>query len=223
MKKLLIITLVAVIATSCSVLSSAQNPASNIDTQATIDAMVRISEEQTQAAQPSPTTVPPTEAATQVVASSPTTDATLEATADVPTSTSISNLTTTPSTATSGPTLANVTAIATQAGSLPGTPTLTPTLGILTYGTLPPAVPSAPITILNKSKTQAYISLQNDPPQQVAILEYPVKNKVNVRAPLGYYTYVVWVGGRQIVGEFKLHKGDDLTITIYKDRVEIKQ
>jgi len=91
------------------------------------------------------------------------------------------------------------------------------------YGTLPPAVPSAKITVLNKSKTQAYISLQNYPPvNEDAFLEYPVEKKVNVRAPLGYYLYVVWVGGRKIVGEFRLHKDDDLTITIYKDKVEVK-
>ena len=103
-----------------------------------------------------------------------------------------------------------------------GQPTLTPTLGILKYGTLPPAVPSAKITIINKSRAQAYISLQNRPlDDNVAILEYPVEKQVKVDAPLGYYLYVVWVGGRKIVGEFVLHNSDLLTITIFKDRVEI--
>ena len=216
MKNILILTLVAVIASSCSVL---QTPAPVIDTQATIDAIVRTSAEQTLAAQPPPTTVPPTNANTQVVASSPTTESTIEAAVDAPSSTPVPNLTTTPVTATSGPTGSIVSATATLAS---GNPTLTPTLGILKYGTLPPAVPSAQITLLNKSKTQAYISLQNRPPdKQVAFLEYPVEKQVKVIAPLGYYIYVVWVGGRKIVGEFTLHKDDDITITIYKDRVEI--
>jgi hypothetical protein len=99
---------------------------------------------------------------------------------------------------------------------------LTPTLGILLYGTLPPAVPSAKIKLVNKSQTQAYISLQNHQPnKEPAILEYPVVGQVRVDAPLGSYLYVVWVGGRKIVGEFSLGNGDDLTITIYRDKVEI--
>ena len=217
MKKILILTLVAVIASSCSALQSGQNPAPNVDTQATIDAIVRISSEQTLAAQPSPIPVLPTYTATLVIASSPTIEATVEATSDAP----APNLTTTPATATSGPADSSVTATATQPASSSG-PTLTPTLGILKYGTLPPAVPSAKITLLNKSKTQAYISLQNRPPdKEVAILEYPVEKEVNIRAPLGYYLYVAWVGGRKIVGEFTLHKEDDITITIYRDKVEI--
>lgn len=214
MKKILILTLLAVLASSCSVLQPVPDPASGLDTQATIDAIVRTSAAQTLAAQPSPTTVP-TETATPVLASSPTT----EVSTDGPSSTPLPNLTTTPATATSGPEGPT----STLAVSTSGNPTLTPTLGILKWGTLPPAVPSAKITLLNRSRTQAYISLQNRPPdRQVAILEYPVERQVNVNAPLGYYLYVVWVGGRKIVGEFTLHNNDELTITIYRDRVEIK-
>ncbi|MCK7506394.1 MAG: hypothetical protein MZV70_21620 [Desulfobacterales bacterium] len=66
-----------------------------------------------------------------------------------------------------------------------------------------PAVPFAKVTIINRSRTQVYISLQNYPTDRpAAFLEYPVKNQVKVNAPLGYYVYVVWVGGRKIVGEF---------------------
>jgi len=221
MKKILILTLVAILASSCSVLQPGQNPAPNVDTQATIDAIVQRSAEQTLAAQPSPTTVPPTDTATPVVAEpSPTTEV-IEAITEEPSSTPAPNLTTTPATATSGPVDSNPTATATQPVS--SGPTLTPTLGILKYGTLPPAVPSAKITLVNKSKTQAYISLQNRPPDDnIAILEYPVEKEVKVSAPLGYYLYVVWVGGRKIVGEFTLNKNDEITVTIYRDRVEIK-
>jgi hypothetical protein len=88
---------------------------------------------------------------------------------------------------------------------------------------LPPAVPSAEITLVNKSNTQAYISLQNYPKdKEVAILEYPVEKQIKVDAPLGYYLYVVWVGGRKIVGEFVLQGDDNLKITIYKDRVTVQ-
>lgn len=224
MRRLLgFITMLAVFAGSCSFFETGQNPAPDVDTQATIDAIVRKSAEETAAVQPPPTTVPPTQTATPVLAvSSPTLEATVTATSVAPSSTPESsstaapNLTTTPVTATSGP---GDNPTATKAlGSL----TVTPTLGVLLYGTLPPAVPSVKITVVNKSRAQAYISLQNYPPDgPAAFLEYPVRNQVKVDAPLGYYVYVVWVGGRQITGSFTLHKDDDLTITIFKDKVEI--
>lgn len=235
MKRLLVfITLLAVFAGSCSFFDLGQNPAVEIDTQATIDAIVRKSAEETAAAQPTPTPVLATQTSTPVMAvSSPTLEATATATATAtavdssstpessstpaPSSTSAPNLTTTPVTATSGP---GDNPTATKAA--PGSLTVTPTLGVLLYGTLPPAVPSAKITVVNKSRAQAYISLQNYPPDgPAAFLEYPVRNQVKVDAPLGYYVYVVWVGGRQITGSFSLHKDDDLTITIFKDKVEI--
>lgn len=233
MKRLLVfITLLAVFAGSCSFLDLGPSPAVEIDTQATIDALVRKSAEETAAAQPSPTPVLATQTSTPVLAvASPTLEATISATVTAtatatdssstpaPSSTSAPNLTTTPVTATSGPG-DNPTATKAASGNL----TVTPTLGVLLYGTLPPAVPSAKVTIVNKSRVQAYISLQNYPPgREAAFLEYPVRNQVKVDAPLGYYTYVVWVGGRKIVGEFTLHKDDDLTITIYKDKVEISK
>lgn len=220
MKKILILTLVAVLASSCSVLQQGQNPAPNVDTQATIDAIVQESARQTLAAQPSPTTAPPTNTATLVVADSTATETMNEVITDTPSPVPSPNLTTTPATATGEPVGSNPTATATQPVS--SGPTLTPTLGILKYGTLPPAVPSASITLVNKSKTQAYISLQNRPPDDnIAILEYPVEKQVKISAPLGYYLYVAWVGGRKLVGEFNLHNNDEITITLYRDRVEI--
>jgi hypothetical protein len=222
MKKFHLLALLVLFTISCSVLGvNLDSAAPVVDTQATIDAKVRQSQVQTQAAQPTPTTVPPTDTVTPVVVSSP--SPTMEAVSEGPTSTSIPNLTTTPATATAGTLNPTFTANATQPASSPGGPTLTPTLGVLKYGTLPPAVPSAGITIFNKSKAQAYISLQNDAiGRPDAVLEYPVKKEVRVQAPLGYYLYVVWVGGRQIVGEFYLNQNDDITITIFKDEVVVK-
>ena len=34
--------------------------------------------------------------------------------------------------------------------------------------------------------------------------------------------YVTWVGGRKMVGEFRLHHHDDLTITLFRDRVVVQ-
>lgn len=106
---------------------------------------------------------------------------------------------------------------------LPGLPTASPTLGIRLYGTLPPDVPFTDITIWNKSRAEAYISLQvtlND--GRYSILEYPVKNRVKIKAPLGSYIYVAWVGGNKMVGSFRLHAGDGIAIYLYKDRVVVR-
>jgi len=130
------------------------------------------------------------------------------------------DLTTTPATSTDLPVNPTVT-INTTAVS--GLPTTTPTLGILLYGTLPPAVPFNTITVWNRSKAQAYISLQvtlND--GRYAILEYPVGGQINIKAPVGTYIYVAWVGGNKLTGGFNNHSNDSLLITLFKDKVVIK-
>lgn len=104
-----------------------------------------------------------------------------------------------------------------------GQATASPTLGIRTYGTLPPAVPYSIITLVNKAKAEAYISLQVTMPDgKYSIIEYPVEGRIKIKAPVGSYLYVTWVGGRKLVGEFRLHHNDDRTITLYRDRVEIQ-
>ena len=96
------------------------------------------------------------------------------------------------------------------------------TLAVRTYGTLPPAVPFSNITLVNKAKTEAYISLQVTMPDgEYSILEYPVEGRITIQAPVGSYLYVAWVGGRKMVGEFRLRNDDDLTITLQRDRVVI--
>ena len=97
------------------------------------------------------------------------------------------------------------------------------TLAIRKYGTLPPAVPSSEVTLINKANTEAYISLQVTMPDgEYSIIEYPVEGRIRIQAPVGSYLYVAWVGGRKMVGEFSLSNNDDLTITLFKDRIEIK-
>lgn len=90
------------------------------------------------------------------------------------------------------------------------------------YGTRPPYLPFGKIILINKSKTEAYISLQcTTLDGQVTILEYPVKGSVEAKAPAGRYLYVAWVGGKKFVGNFRLAKDQDLTIKLYKDQVTI--
>jgi hypothetical protein len=116
--------------------------------------------------------------------------------------------------------------VPTSLGSLsPAQLTLTaiPTLTIRLWGTLPPAVPSSQVTLINKANTEAYISLQVTMPDGTySILEYPVEGRVKIQAPVGSYLYVAWVGGRKMVGEFRLKNNDDLSITLFRDRVVVR-
>ena len=106
---------------------------------------------------------------------------------------------------------------------VPGQVTPIWTLAVRTYGTLPPAVPFSNITLVNKAKAEAYISLQVTMPDgNYSIIEYPVEGRIKIQAPVGSYLYVTWVGGRKMVGEFRLKNNDDLTITLYKDRVVVQ-
>ena len=115
----------------------------------------------------------------------------------------------------------------------PGTSTVTPnpaisaapteTLHPRHYGTMPPNLPYGQIMLVNSSRAEVYISLQcTTKDGYVTIIEYPVGRRVKTNAPAGRYVYVAWVGGVKIVGKFGLDKFQDLTLTIYKDRVEIK-
>lgn len=96
------------------------------------------------------------------------------------------------------------------------------TLAVRTYGTLPPAVRYSNITLINRANTEAYISLQVTMPDgNYSIIEYPVEGRITIQAPVGSYLYVTWVGGRKMVGEFRLRNDDDLSITLFRDRVVI--
>lgn len=121
----------------------------------------------------------------------------------------------------------------TPATGTPGISTVTPnpafsatpteTLHPQHYGTMPPNLPYGQITLINNSRAEVYISLQcTTKDGYVTIIEYPVGRKVETSAPAGSYVYVAWVGGNKIVGKFGLAKFQELTLTIYKDRVEIK-
>lgn len=200
---------------------STPNTGPTADVAGTVDALLKTAVAQTLTAQPTITSAPlsdtpiATDTPISFVEASPIPSTSESATF---TSTSIPDLTTTPATATSGP------ADSISTATLPAVPsTLIPTLTIRTYGTLPPAVPSGDITLVNKAKTQAYISLQvTSIDGRYAIIEYPVVGKISIKAPTGFYLYVAWVGGNKMVGNFRLSGNEGLSIILYKDKVVIQ-
>lgn len=103
-------------------------------------------------------------------------------------------------------------------------PTLDGTARPLSFGTLPPALPAGTLSLFNKSDVDVYISLRCVTKEgYVTILEYPVKQNFNVNAPAGSYTYIAWVGGRQFDGSFSLDKDGFITVTFFKDRINVKK
>ena len=218
MRKFTALALVcAVMIGACMPAPASINPTPVVDIAGTVNSIGQTAIVQTLTAQPSPTVTPVPDTATPLIADA--SSATPTNTAVANTDTPQPNLTTTPSTATSGP--ANSAATSTPT-LVPGLPSLTPTLGVLTYGTLPPANrPYTNITLVNKAKRQAYVSLQVVTDQGYTIIEYPVKGSITVKIPAGSYTYVVWVGGVQIAGYFHVSQNDEPTLTIYKDKVTI--
>jgi hypothetical protein len=201
-----------------------------VDSAATSDALFKTAVAQTLTARPSLSPASTTEAATLPVASpssSPVVPATdtqtttatqglatpADLTATLPTGTGVIP------TATGGP--ANVTPSGT-ATLVVGQTTAIWTLAVRKYGTLPPDVPFRQITLVNRAKAEAYISLHVDLDGSNTVIEYPVTGRIKIDAPVGFYTYVAWVGGRKMVGEFKLHNNEDLTITLFRDKVVIK-
>jgi hypothetical protein len=158
------------------------------------------------------TSAPPTESP----AASPTETAT---TSPIP------NLTTTFATATEfAVTPGQNTATLAVADVGAGTTTSTSTPSHLTYGTLPPENrPFSEVTLFNRSHAEAYISLQTSSRDfGPTIIEYYVERMITIRAPVGYYLYVAWVGGNKMVGNFRLEENDDLLITLFADRVTIR-
>jgi hypothetical protein len=103
-----------------------------------------------------------------------------------------------------------------------GTTTATSAAGVIAVDKLPPGTAHGTIVIQNSSGTHADISLQCVTPQGYSvILEYDEVFSVTVKAPLGSYGYVVYVGGKRIIGGFSYMTPTKLSITIYKDHVAI--
>lgn len=115
----------------------------------------------------------------------------------------------------------------TETGTLPTATQLianaTETLHPRFFGTQPPAIPYGKVGLVNKSKAEAYISLQcTTVDGYKTIIEYPVTGRFKVSAPAGKYTYVAWVGGREFLGAFHLGKGDEIEILIEKDKITVR-
>ena len=212
MKKTVFAVAVILLIGACLPLTPAPNTSPNVDAAGTAEANLKTAVAQTLTAQPTGTSFPPTNTTTSTLTS----ESILSPTS---TSSPIDAATTTPLTATF-----ELITSTTNPGTNPaGAATETPTLGVLTYGTLPPAVPFSNITLINRAKRQAYISLQVVTDEGgPTIIEYPVSGQIKIKAPIGHYLYVAWIGGRKTVGEFRLHKDEDLFIILYKDRIEIK-
>ena len=191
-----------------------------VDSAATSDALFKTAVAQTLSAQPSATSAPLTDTATAspVLPPTETPTATQGTTTPVDLTATLATGTNEVPTATGGP--ANVTATATLAA---GQVTAIWTLAIRLYGTQAPDVPFSQVNLINKAETEAYISLHVDLPQGGnTVIEYPVEGRINIDAPVGFYRYVAWVGGRKMVGSFRLHQDEEISITLYRDRVVIK-
>lgn len=237
MKKTAVVlgSILALVLSGCANIFTPTPPVGpTVDSAATGDAQFNTAVAQTLTAQPtiSPTAVPVTNTAVLPEASAtlPPTDV-LPATASstpfasptgpsspVASTPAVSTGTFSAETATSGPVGTNPTATLAV-----GQVTAIWTLAIREYGTLPPAVPFSHVTLINNANTEAYISLQVTMPDgKFSIIEYPVEGKVKIQAPVGSYLYVAWVGGRKMVGNFRLHNDEDLIITLHRDKVVIK-
>lgn len=192
---------------------------SNVDNAGTAEAMLKTAIAQTLAVLPTNSPLPPVNTATSTATSSPETFPSL--TPDVAMTATQAAIDTAQFASTGTFEVFTSTPFATPFPG--GSATTTHTPAVLTYGTLPPAVPFAYVTLVNRAKTQAYISLQVVTTEGgPTIMEYPVRGRIRVQAPVGQYLYVAWVGGRKMVGEFRLRREDDLEILLFRDRVEIR-
>jgi hypothetical protein len=223
---LVLVSMLALVLGACSqipIFAPTPQTGPTADSAATQDALFKTAVAQTLTARATLPSAPATNtAASPVIAITDT--ATPVAASPVPsaTPTLVPDLTTTATgnIATATNVLSNATPTATL---VTGQLTASPTLGIRTYGTLPPAVPFSQVTLINKADAEAYISLQVTMPDgKYSIIEYPVEGRVRIQAPVGSYLYVAWVGGRKMVGEFRLKQNDDLSITLFRDKVVIK-
>ena len=221
MKRVLLLVAVVLSLGACLPFPNLSNPTPTVDIAATDQANLQTSVAQTLAAQPTFTAVPPSPTLENLFASpsAPASDTPAVSLTTIDTTVTPAALSTF-ELATSTNVSAN--SLTTTPALAAGQPTATWTLAVRTYGTLPPLVPFGHITLINKSKAEAYISLHVDLDGSNTVIEYPVQGTRSIQAPTGFYRYVAWVGGREMVGEFRLKRDQDLSIVLYKDQVVIK-
>jgi len=90
------------------------------------------------------------------------------------------------------------------------------------WGIAPRGTAYADVKLSNKSKAQAYVSLQGTTKDGSDVIrEYPVDGTFEVSVPAGWYIYVAWVGGKKMEGQFNLVGNANISITLYKDKVVV--
>ncbi|MFL7868654.1 MAG: hypothetical protein AB8I58_07490 [Anaerolineales bacterium] len=199
-----------------------------VDVQATDAALALTLAVETLNALPTPTLEPATNtpAPTATFTESPTATTEPATNTSIPDPNAPATNTVTPNPSVTTTATGTLTATVTVTGTLPTatpfTPTATETLHARFYGTLPPALPSGKVSLINRSKAEVYVSLQcTTVDGYTTIIEYPVPKGMRVSAPAGSYTYVAWVGGRQFEGSFNLGKNNEVVITFMKDKVTV--
>lgn len=197
------------------------SPISAGDSQATAMALAGTLAALTQAALPTPSlppshTPPPTFTATTAPSATQAPTDTLTSTPE----------TTATITATGSLTPPGALTLSTVPGTASGTvtATLTPTPGVLLYGTVPPAVPYGRVHLINLTNEMVYISfhctLENG---LTSYLEYPVYARMVVSIPAGPCHYVAWVKGRQFIGDIRIKKFEEYTFTFKRQKIIITQ
>ena len=197
------------------------SPISAGDSQATAMALAGTLAALTQAALPTPSllpsnTPPPTFTATTAPSATQAPTNTLTST---PEATSAAG-------ATGSPTATGAMTLSTVPGTASGTvtATLTPTPGVLLYGTVPPAVPYGRVHLINLTNEMVYISfhctLENG---LTSYLEYPVYARIVASIPAGPCHYVAWVKGRQFIGDIRIKKSLEYTFTFKRQKIIITQ
>ena len=186
-----------------------------VDLQATDAALVATQAEETLNALPTPTLEPVTDTPEPTATDT-----------EAPTATPIATETLTPDlniTATETAPTTTATVTGTPPTATPFVTTATETLHPRFFGTLPPALPYGKVKLINRAKTEVYVSMHcTTADGRTTIIEYPVAGRMNVSAPAGKYTYVAWVGGREFLGSFGLGKGEEIEITFNRDKITIK-
>ena len=90
------------------------------------------------------------------------------------------------------------------------------------YGAVPPKTQTGKVTLANIANAEVYVSLQGTTNDGINVIrEYPVEGTMSEKVPVGWYTYVAWVGGQKFSGQFQLHGDGNKTITFYSNRVTV--
>jgi LysM repeat protein len=102
-------------------------------------------------------------------------------------------------------------------------PASTEPLNERSYGSAPEGTPTGKVRLINNANADAYVSLQGTTKDGVKVInEYPVDGSINVYVPIGWYTYVAWVGGTKFAGNFTLRQDSNPYIKLYINRVVVE-